>query len=335
MMFDGFGARPMFMVSSKRREFKSSYTNASHLTFDSEVNYRLINQRKDFDVWLAVDSGFPAKNILTIQGNIIEGKKILRSLFGDNSDYSVIPRAEYVTANEILSVKGIPKLGYPNLKFIPIEGKTVEVEENEKEIKIDTFEDTRQIIENLPESLPDNLYLGPAYHRANSYFKYILVAPDIYITVKSFSPDFDIKTAFQYKSLVSDNGILERKKLTKFSKQVILDALEITSGDFPEKESTVALRERIDRTIVVSDTKNLFGLLADHCISLDGRASLNQIEIEYLGKFDFPDANYRVDLEELESDFRRIRKQLENQLGESHIKILPTHTTKFDWLTRI
>jgi len=150
--------------------------------------------------------------------------------------------------------------------------------------------------------------------------------------LKCVSPNFDRPTAYQFKAPAESGEYLTRKKVTRSSLPELLDEIGVARRDLPR--TAIGQRDRVDRTVVVADTKNVFAILADHCTGNDGRLPLDQIEIEYIGKFDLQGNKEPVNNEERERDFKRIRRALEPHLQKNNIQVLDTQTTKFEWISQ-
>jgi|GEM_PF-3782827 len=322
-MLDGFGAKPLFMMQGERSTLSDATQGNLDITLDSDNTYWTINQRKDFDVWCAVRTDFPGANILTVTGDssaTFDYQQTIQSLFGIDNDYKRNDSTASDTGQAVLAARGRPELQKYDLE-----------KEGEKEIKIDLTSNPQAVVKALPVQLAEGIFLGPSYPRTVNYFQCIVVPGGI-ITLKCVSPNFDRPTAYQFKAPAESGEYLTRKKVTRSSLPELLDEIGVARRDLPR--TAIGQRDRVDRTVVVADTKNVFAILADHCTGNDGRLPLDQIEIEYIGKFDLQGNKEPVNNEERERDFKRIRRALEPHLQKNNIQVLDTQTTKFEWISQ-
>jgi hypothetical protein len=170
--------------------------------------------------------------------------------------------------------------------------------------------------------------LGPGF-TYDMYFKYLQFSNGKVLRVNSDDIGFS-NPIFQYKQpqKTKDESILARKETARTSLEDFDFKLDLSSC----RQSLVAKRDELLRTVVCLDTENLFIIIADHCTA-PGVEPLNQIEIEFLGKLGYPD-DYgdEFDSDNIDEDLKAIATEITAGLKRNSIKILSSRTTKETWL---
>jgi len=338
ILYKGEKLKPLLMTQAERRHVIIP-SQAVRMTLDSGTSYWLPNV--DRSVFYN-DGVFFARRVETMLFNVLEIKKerdngsvppgyyhkLVADLFGENNDYTIGDRLKRSLGIDIFLQYGQPVRINPERKI-----ENDAFKKTEREHKIDLSADPRQIVEEL--SIDDtDIYLGPT-KPIPVYIRYIKISPTAFVVHKSLQPDFDpTVSVYQYKTPITQDNVLVRSKNTTRTWEEIVALIGEKNIQGTLQRTTIGKRDRVERTAVCADTGNIFAILGDHCTAEDGRTPLEQIEIEYLGKLDFPNKpGAPSDPEEKARDFAKIEQIVLNSLNKKNISPLSSQTEKGRWLS--
>ena len=84
------------------------------------------------------------------------------------------------------------------------------------------------------------------------------------------------------------------------------------------------------RLVTCRSTGNIFAITADRCVSEDGRADLDQTEIEYRGKITTQD-NQSINQQEVDEDFQKVARWLYREFKNKKLVPQLSSVTKYNW----
>jgi hypothetical protein len=198
----------------------------------------------------------------------------------------------------------------------------------ERELKIDTVSDPREGLKNLLSN--NEISVGP-WKEGSSMMQFVIIGENgICIMGRE---GVTKKMAIKHKENVdSSNGVITRtERVQPYSKEA-LDQIILSKGGNPEAIERTAYftRNRAIRLVTCVNTGNIFAITADCCVSEDGRADLNQTEIEYRGKVIASD-NQVIDQEEVDADFQKVSKWLYSEFRKKKLVPQLSSITKYEW----
>ena len=218
-------------------------------------------------------------------------------------------------------------------------GMQVEVEQNhqdegwminERELKVDVNSDPRDWLRNF-----------------NPQEKFALTDADEQSTRQQFfmlGDETKSACVMEYLTIKRTNQIKAKKRMdgsdsyqsrvefakpdTEANRQKVSDFLGVDISNAPM--SPKFERRRVLRTLINMETGRAFEITADSCVSEDGRPSLNQVEVEYVGTHTAmmdSGSNGELDLE-----IRAIRELIISDLHDKSCGTSPSQTTKGEWI---
>ncbi len=331
LLYEGNGLQPLLMIQSDRRHFIKDGEDPVRMTLDAGISYWIPSFDKcrfyNDGLFFACQTDVRSTNILEIKSNKPMNSDsyfndLVKELFGENHDY--------VPAGRVKRSEGLYAIAhYPSpARINPEENRFLgRIEGKEREKKFDIAINPQAILSQVSFNPGDNIFLGPPKPSLIFFRYYFNNDGDRIRTIaeKSEDPDFD-HSIFQTKTIISEDGELVREKIKS-------PKLKTYLNNHSFSQSSTGIRDRIERTVLCTDTGNFFVILADHCTSEDIKP-LEQIEIEYLGTLGFSNKSVaHTDEAQIKLDFNRVTKIVSDTFEDTGIKIIPSKTTKEDWLT--
>lgn len=344
---------PLMVVEARRRHLSAGERvtgiGPARVTFDQGTTWWPVVERKPGDVLAACKA-------LTLHQNILEVKraepldpasetcrKLLGSLFGDNQDYTAQGRMKRIIGGSITEKRGTPRLinGEWNQRTTDPSRPSEAVRfVNEREIKIDTSIDPREVIKSIPTRPKDGVCVDPGFPRRVKFRFHIFEGsgePIVAVEKHNYNEEGElIGVGFQYKRTLSDestNDVLVRSEVMAPSLAELWKITGQTPGELVGV-TQLADRNRIHRRAVCEKTGNVFLILADYCTAeSNDRPPLAQVEVEFRGKYSFKDVASAPHEKQIAADFELVRGVVLNTLNTRDIQTTDKQTTKQAWLT--
>ena len=331
-----FDDEPLTLLNVSQMRRRHFYTENARVTHDTDVSFWVAHNDPYVRQIYALRSTTMPRSVVEVKSSQENGElstgavgALLCDIFGQGHDYRPSHQPKSSTAMATMRRLGIP---YVLNHEVHVTNDATHIIEREQKFAVAS--DPRKGLTYLDGPGSEKMHITSP-EPTNTYFRIFRLGNYF---VKEVSPAADFENSeYRYKEpkpvFVDSEGTIVRRKHKVITFEALCKQLGVPASTEVSDVTPPAQRARATVFVTLKDTGNRFAVIADHCTRLDTGDALNQVEIEYLGRFGFQEeAKLRIDPRIIADDSARILAVLNTALTEHSLRATPTTLSKQDWL---